>query len=221
MKLNDENIRFVDQWLRFSGIEYVDVRYELVDHLVTEYEQSTQQVSIEVFVKDRLKWCRSAAKDKERAMHWGIQKGLLKRFLALFKEWKILLPLLTYLLCIFFSKDLFSVRTVRFLLVAPVFLTIIAFMYQSYVKRFNKKSREQLLAAMKLGNLFALPHVFLSIFYFPSIWSVDNMRLIDNFYFMAPCILFMTLINIAAILEYREHYQRIVKEYEIIRNALA
>ncbi|MGB5499852.1 MAG: hypothetical protein WBM77_13065, partial [Maribacter sp.] len=89
MKLTQENIKFIDNWLQFSGVNYLDVRYELVDHLVNEYENSSNDENLEDFVRDRLSWIRKIAKKRESTIHWGIQKGLWRRFISTFFDLKV------------------------------------------------------------------------------------------------------------------------------------
>ena len=38
MKLSDDQIRFIDTYLKNSGIKYLDVRYEMTDHIATALE---------------------------------------------------------------------------------------------------------------------------------------------------------------------------------------
>ncbi len=38
MKLTKEQIGFIDNYLKNSGINYIDIRYEMVDHIATELE---------------------------------------------------------------------------------------------------------------------------------------------------------------------------------------
>lgn len=219
MKLTHDDIKYVDRWLQFSGINYLDVRYELVDHLISEYEQRSDDISLDSFVKERLCWCKLTAKKKERVMHWGIQKALWKRFLSLLIEAKIILPLVLYIVIMFNLKNQFSPITIRLLFLAPVFLTVILFVSRSIFKRFDREKQKHVLAMTKLGSLFAIPQLFLSIFYWPAIWTDSSDYLMDNHYFTIPCMAIMTLINIAAIREYDDLYEKIVKEYEFIKGS--
>ncbi len=40
MKLTKEQIDFIDNYLKNSGINYIDIRYEMVDHIATELEMN-------------------------------------------------------------------------------------------------------------------------------------------------------------------------------------
>ncbi len=39
MRLTRQDIKNIDIWLKRKGIKYVDVRFELIDHLTSEYEE--------------------------------------------------------------------------------------------------------------------------------------------------------------------------------------
>lgn len=38
MKLTEEQIKFIDNYLKNSGVEYIDIRYEMTDHVATAME---------------------------------------------------------------------------------------------------------------------------------------------------------------------------------------
>lgn len=40
MKLTKEQIDFIDNYLKNSGVNYIDIRYEMVDHIATELEMN-------------------------------------------------------------------------------------------------------------------------------------------------------------------------------------
>lgn len=217
MKLKQGNIKYIDNWLQFSGINYMDVRYELVDHLVSEYEQSDQEISIESFVKNRLNWCKATAKKKESTMHWGVQKRLWRRFLSLFTEWKVIVPLVAYFILVLSLREGFSIRETRLLFLAPVFLTIGAFLYQAISQGYWSKKQglnEKFLGLQKLQTLFALPHVFLTVFCYPSMWSINEGKIFDNIYIFLPCVFLISILNIAAIYEYTEGHKKLIGQIQ-------
>ena len=39
MKLTDSEIKFIDNYLKTSGVEYLDIRYEMTDHVATALEE--------------------------------------------------------------------------------------------------------------------------------------------------------------------------------------
>ncbi|HSD14523.1 MAG TPA: hypothetical protein VLB74_07735 [Flavobacterium sp.] len=43
MKLEKEDILFIDQYLKKEGIEYLDIRYEMVDHVASAVEEKLEE----------------------------------------------------------------------------------------------------------------------------------------------------------------------------------
>lgn len=213
MKTNKEDIVYIDRWLRFAGIQYIDVRYELIDHLVSEYEQSSTVTDLNVFVQNRLDWCKMTAEKKEKTMHWAVQKNLFKRFLKFWLNPKYLLTILLFIAFSFFLSKQFSEKTTKLILLAPGFISAIIYMYLSAFKGFGRKAKEQVLSIQKLGTLFAFPQIFISLFAFP-----ETVRFSLNLF--VPVMILMTLMNIAAIFEYLNLRKTISGEYKFLKKEI-
>ncbi len=57
MRLTKQDIKNIDIRLKRKGIKYVDVRFELIDHLTTEYEEFKNYPDLGSFLQNRLTWC--------------------------------------------------------------------------------------------------------------------------------------------------------------------
>lgn len=214
MKLTKEQIRYIDNWLNFAGIEYIDVRYELIDHLATEYERQESKIGLNIFIKERLEWCKQAAKKKESTMHWGIQKNLWKRFLSVSINLTYVGSIAVYVLLIFAFKPQLTEKIVSLLLIAPLYATFLFFLGLFLAGRFRFRKEKKVLSIIKLGTLAALPQLFICIFMTPMDW-------ISNRYVFVPCVIFMTLMNIAVILEYNKLYKKVLNEYEFLKASVS
>lgn len=209
-----EEIQFIDNWLQFAGIQYIDVRFELVDHLVTEFEQQENGENLKEFIQARLEWCKRAAKKREKTMHWGIQKSLFKRFLAVCYTPKYVILLAAFTTIFLTFSEQLSNKTLRFLLLVPVITSLLVFIFFVVKNRFSRKEQEEVLAINKLFTLSAFPQIFLSLLAFP-----ETLKL--NLWLLAPALFIMTLMNIAATIEYHHLYKKIYKTHMFLKNSRA
>ena len=53
MKLVKQDMQNIDAWLKKRGVKYIDIRYELMDHLISEYESMENYPDLESFLKER------------------------------------------------------------------------------------------------------------------------------------------------------------------------
>jgi uncharacterized protein with von Willebrand factor type A (vWA) domain len=49
MKLSKENIRFIDNYLKFNEVVYFDIRLEMLDHVATAVEQKMNEEQLEFY----------------------------------------------------------------------------------------------------------------------------------------------------------------------------
>ena len=49
MKLTTENIQFIDNYLKSSGVIYYDIRMETLDHVATAVEQKMQSENLDFY----------------------------------------------------------------------------------------------------------------------------------------------------------------------------
>ncbi|MGK0493805.1 MAG: hypothetical protein ACJAU2_000181 [Maribacter sp.] len=64
MRLTKQDIKNIDIRLKRKGIKYVDVRFELIDHLTTEYEEFKNYPDLGSFLQNRLTWCEKSDQTK-------------------------------------------------------------------------------------------------------------------------------------------------------------
>ena len=49
MKLNKEQIHFIDTYLKNSGIEFIDIRMEMLDHIASAVENKMQKENLDFY----------------------------------------------------------------------------------------------------------------------------------------------------------------------------
>ncbi len=82
-KLTPDQIRFIDRYLENSGVEYLDIRYEMTDHIATAIEQKEGNFYDEFqdyMVKNKGALLQSAKRFSKAATNRAV-KILLKGFL--------------------------------------------------------------------------------------------------------------------------------------------
>ena len=94
MELTKEQIKKIDLFLEGIGIEYIDIRFEMVDHIATEIENSIDDTTtffegkgfqvpfIKCMLSRKKEYFESYKKQKKRALWFNIKKTLV----AVFKE---------------------------------------------------------------------------------------------------------------------------------------
>lgn len=106
MKLNKEDIQFIDNYLKNSEVIYYDIRMEMLDHVATAVEQKMQTENLDFY--DAFKSYMVANKkellkeNKEEGLHF---KEPLKKFgLFLIQPIQILLAISIFSVVYFFTK---------------------------------------------------------------------------------------------------------------------
>lgn len=214
MRLVKRDIRNIDECLKLNNIKYIDVRYELIDHLVSEYEAMENYSDLDSFLSERMAWCKEIARKKQKSIPWRLQKMVGKMFLTILKQPKTwLCVMLGVALFYVLSGQQFSLRTMRYILLSPLLACVMVQLYYMASIGFKSNWTNKFLSLTYLVNLFALPQLFM--------WGIGGWlpkELLNNYYFMAPYILIGTLVNNAAILVFLKRRTGILEEYRFIKD---
>ena len=163
MKLTKEDILNIDRYLIKKGIKYIDVRYELIDHLVSEYESMENYPDLESFLRRRTVWCRKVAEKKVKSVDLGNQKSLLRRILSLLRNPVYYGILLVWIFLIFSIYSEYGTtilnKTMLYLLIGVIAIQIIDCLYW----RSNSKKENKILSTATIFNIYSLPNVFIYI----------------------------------------------------------
>lgn len=107
MKLENEDIRFIDRYLIKEGVVYADIRYEMVDHIAfaVEEKMEAQQASFYYAFKAYMAANKKAIMKNNNGRSF-LSFAEVKRFGGFLLKPKMLLVLLAFLGVNYFLKDL-------------------------------------------------------------------------------------------------------------------
>ncbi len=210
MKLIKKDINNIDTWLQKKGIKYLDVRVELLDHLVTEYEAIDQYPDLESFLDKRLSWCKIVMKKKEKTTHWGYQKMLWAKFFQLLKKPLIVIFWTLFLVLILTVKPLLDWKY-KLLLLMPLFVMVCAHIYIVLKNSIGKETFKNAVSAKYLGNIFALPILMISLL---NLVLQLNKKLFFEVPFLFLYVMIGTTLYLAAILVFLEKREEVLEQYD-------
>lgn len=215
MKLVKQDIQHIDTWLKKHGIKYIDIRYELMDHLISEYESIENYPDLESFLKERLAWCKKVAKEKEKSLKSGYLQEIWKQLLGIYKNKKNLFIIVIVVFCYYLLFPFLTLKQFRFALYFPLFSVAAYQIYLLGFKCFNSKKQKEYVSIAGLVSIISVPNFLLySINVFPDKW-------LSNVYFLIVYSSLAVIINIAAILAFHKKRKHVVKEYEFLKVYLA
>lgn len=158
MKLNQDQIQYIDNYLQFIGVKFIDVRLELIDHLATEFETESEYVLLGDFLRTKANFVRKFEKQWDRSKHWGYQKSLLKRIMSYFSSVKNVFIVLMIGISIFLSIVSLGETIVKLLFFMSLITPQIIYMYLGFKP---KGMYKKILSAKYMGSIMVLPYMFL------------------------------------------------------------
>ncbi|MDX8552212.1 hypothetical protein MK851_01050 [Tenacibaculum sp. 1B UA] len=149
MELTKEQIKKIDLFLEGIGIEYIDIRFEMVDHIATEIENNIQdtnaffkgrgfQVPFIKYMLSRKKAFKNRYKKQTKRLHWYYTKTILKDILkkAMLPKNMLAIILLSFF-CFFFGSK--YVKGTSILIFSSLILNLL---YTSFITyKFTKKHK--------------------------------------------------------------------------------
>jgi hypothetical protein len=142
MKLNIDQIQQVEDHLIQKGLKYVDIRYEVLDHMITDIEKiiNSEELSFqEAFNKVKVKWIRSFV-DESSLWFGPAENGpkiFVDNYVRIYKSYILKILILTliivysmdYLLNHFFVFQINYDKEVLIVLYSTVLLNISIILY--------------------------------------------------------------------------------------------
>lgn len=163
MKLNQENIQFIDNYLKNSEVIYYDIRMEMLDHVATAVEQKMEAENLDFY--DAFKSYMVVNKKeilKENKLWPGFSKDIILNFFKfLMHPILILIGVLFYLfyknVAVFnYFSESFTIRNLFF-----VFMIVLAFFQHIYFRLIMK---QRFFVLEKLGGLLVFIY-YLQMFF--------------------------------------------------------
>ncbi|WP_281979546.1 hypothetical protein [Tenacibaculum mesophilum] len=179
MELTKEQIKRIDIFLEGIGIEYIEIRFEMVDHIATEIESTVEdtnaffegkgfQVPFIKYMLSRKKALKNRYEKQTKKLHWYYTKTILKDILKKVIYPKNVLVILFFLfICFFFGPK--YVKETSVFIFSSLMLNLVYTSYVSYnfikkykllkiVKTYSFVSSFVIIIALNFPN-------FLDIFY--------------------------------------------------------
>lgn len=204
MKLNKEDIKFIDNFLEKKGIKYLDIRSELLDHLATEFEEKSSDVLLDDYLLSKIKFIKDFSKKQQKTIHWNYQKQLWLQFAKFFYKAKYMLIFsglvaLGYALLQILTLDNFSLICYFTLLVLVVYPVFYQIKYSKAVKKVQ--------SMQSLFTIIALPSFFLYTF------NVAKDFLVENFWFLILYYSLSILLGISALIVIENDRKKVLEKY--------
>lgn len=205
------DIAQIDNWLKNQGVKYIEMRYELLDHLATEFESLDNHIELRTFLYNRRVWCRTALKEKQKAIISSMTKAFFKKLLGFFTITKMIFPILMGGIILFYIKSVFDDEVAKNVL---FYVYLLLILYQLHLMIFSGVGhhfKKESVSVAYLTHIFIfsqLPLFWLGLF--PEEWW-----LVPIFYI--PFLSFNILLALAAILTFHEKKSLLLKNLEVFK----
>lgn len=203
------DIAQIDHWLKNQGAKYIEMRYELLDHLATEFERLDDHKELGNFLYNRRVWCRTALKEKQKAINKSMTKAFFKKLLGFFTIPIMIFPILTGGIILFYIKSVFDDEVAKNILFYVYLLLILYQLYLMIFSGFGNHFKKESVSVAYLTHIFIfsqLPLFWLGLF--PEEWWLFPI-------FYIPFLSFGILLALAAILTFHEKKSLLLKNLEI------
>ncbi len=149
MELTKEQIKKIDLFLEGIGIEYIDIRFEMVDHIATDIENNINdtntffegrgfQVPFIKYMIGRKKALKNRYEKQIKKLHWHYTKAILKDiFKKALHPKNVLVILFFSFLCFFFGSK--YVKETSIFIFSSLMINLVYTSYVSY--GFTKKHK--------------------------------------------------------------------------------
>ncbi len=230
-RLSKDQIQFIDNYLIKHKVTFLDVRAELLDHIISVVEEKVNKgisfnealldahksfgnklgnytsPSFEKKLYYSNKGFKKFLQERHKAIHWSCQKQLWRRVLMFFYKPKGILLTVILLAVMFFSLKLFNEKTIKYIFLFSIALpSIFAFFSHFKKSKFFKKIQ----SSHSLFGIMSLPSLFL--YCLSPLMDV----LFSNNYLLIGYWLISILFNLAGLFEIYKGKNDILKKYSIL-----
>lgn len=181
MKLSQENIQFIDNYLIKLKVKFVDVRLELIDHLASGFEASNKEEQLVDYLKSKIDFIKDFEKKRQKTIHWSYQREMWRRLAMFFYKPNYLPFTIVFGFAVCWIQKLQPNKTVMLVLI--VSLSIIHF-WAIIAGYSHHKTFKKLQMAQPLYSIMALPSLFLYTMGAAKPW-LENQYFFIAFWFLA------------------------------------
>lgn len=219
MKLNAEQINTIDAILEKLGVVYIDYKFEILDHIASEVEESMNETgddfekSLEIILK---RWQPKLKKSSSTwfGYSWEMPEIMMQKALKLYKRKMLLLVALSMFfafLIYFFGETIFEFYDV----IRVYFSIVVAFQFVGYLKiRISSKKST-------FGFLYKQQFLaFLFLYFQQFIYATSYAKLLQNpnglSFFMFFIMSMLIISPLSSIHFYKEHFQQLKRNQKLI-----
>ncbi|KAA2219225.1 hypothetical protein [Maribacter flavus] len=191
MAISKEEVIYIDNYLKFLGVKYMDIRLEILDHLASEFENIQEPTSLGDFLRTKRSFVKRYENQWQKAKHWAHQRALIKRIIGYFyKPNQLFIPIC---IGIFFGfnatllpKSLIAISFCISLIVPQCIHFYIYYKPEGIYK--NIQSAKYILSIMALPSIFMYlmgimapiikesPTVFYAYWFFAMVFNIAGLQ---------------------------------------------
>ncbi|ARV15922.1 hypothetical protein [Polaribacter sp. SA4-12] len=211
-EITEKQLTFLEDYLkRKKRILDPEDLYELIDHLVTDFETTTENGNLSQYLSDNSDFIFNYKGNNRSDIHWSYQRQLWSNFFGFFTTLKfipITISVLSIIFFLFYELD-FSNKNLSLLFVLLIGIPAI----YGFINTYHKKKQIRRLVSFKyLGNILALPQMFLYLF------SPIKDFLFEHKFLFFLYVTFAFGLNMAGVLLVKQKRILILKKYKHLLN---
>lgn len=204
MTISKEEVLYIDDYLKFLGIEYIDIRLEILDHLASEFENIQQPISLGDFLRNKRSFVRRYENQWQKAKHWAHQRALINRILGYFyKPNQLFIPIGIGI----FLWLHFTLLTAGLIAVSFCISLIVPQCIHFYIYYKPEGIHKKIQSAKYILSIMALPSIFMYLMGIMVPILKENPEMFYIYWFFA------LVFNIAGLQEVIALKRKIVKTY--------
>lgn len=208
-RLIKKDIQSIDRFLIERNIKYLDIRYELLDHLATDFEENSNYGFLEDYLFNKGSFVREFAKKREKTMHLAYQKQLWTQFAKFFYKPKFIMILAIIVTIGYFMLRLFSLKSFSIICFSVLaFITFYPLFYQIKYRKVLKKVQ----SIQSLFSVTAFSSLFLYFFGLLEGTLTKEPLLLIIYFFVS------ILLGISAVIILEKNRRNILKNYNQLVN---
>lgn len=154
-KLNEDKIQFIENYLKNSGVEHLDVRLEMTDHIVREIQASMDRGNgrgfYEIFKNYMLEHKTTLLKSRKKFRKQADRKAFKLLFSNSYRP-KTLFFATLLIGAFFWANDFIVSHSAAFLFVVYIFLLVIYFLPNLFLNNNKFSTLQRLLLWFFLGS---------------------------------------------------------------------
>lgn len=112
MELTKEQIQQIENYLDYKGLKHIDVRFEVLDHMISDVETSIQEHNLsfsEAFKNTKMKWKKQLKNDSSWmiGLAFTAPSIVIKKAKESYKKWFLIIVLFTLIPIVLIPKLIF------------------------------------------------------------------------------------------------------------------